>query len=491
MKKSIDKIIMAIAYFYILLPIMIFLLGWYVWYIAIPGTVILATCFWRICNDRDTMSFNFEWNKHDIEKAIFCVGIIALWVYFSGVGALVSQNSDHAYRNAIFEILVEYDWPVVKELLIDETIQTKGMIYYIGFWLPSAVVGKLFGVRMGYCFQTLWAFVGISLFYYLICVVRKKIEIWPLVIFIFFSGLDIWGYYIVGNDMELLNGTTHIEWWSTLFQFSSFTTQLYWVFNQAIYAWLIFMLLYVQKSNRYMVLILGCTLLSSTLPFVGMLPFFCFFVLTRQYDSCVWGRKEWRRSFGYDLFTFENILGGGVAGIFSFLYLIGNLSGQQVELTNTEVSRLGYIMTVVVFIFVEVGVWWLAIYKYHKKNSLLYMVLGWLCVCPLINVGTGGDFCMRASIPALVVLYILVLQTLESAYKKRDFLVCTFLIGLLLIGSVTPMNEINRVISDTSRKFKENECIYGKRVSDEMIFGAPNFSGDVDKGLYFRYFVKK
>ena len=45
-------------------------------------------------------------------------------------------------------MLVWYDWPLVKDVTINNLTETRGMIYYIGFWLPSAIIGKIFGMRL-------------------------------------------------------------------------------------------------------------------------------------------------------------------------------------------------------------------------------------------------------------------------------------------------------------------------------------------------------
>lgn len=43
----------------------------------------------------------------------------------------------------------------------EEGYQMRGLIYYIGYWLPAAVVGKVFGLTAGYYFQYVWAIIGI------------------------------------------------------------------------------------------------------------------------------------------------------------------------------------------------------------------------------------------------------------------------------------------------------------------------------------------
>lgn len=132
-------------------------------------------------------------------------------------------------------MLVEYDWPVIREVTTENGSSTRGMIYYIGFWLPSAVFGKIFTLNAGYYFQFFWAILGVSLVYYFVCNYFKKLSVFPLLGMIFFSGLDILGYYMIDYNFAELKLYSHIEFWCSGYQFSSMTTQLFWVFNQAIY----------------------------------------------------------------------------------------------------------------------------------------------------------------------------------------------------------------------------------------------------------------
>lgn len=481
-----SKGIIILAYLYLILPVGIFLAGWCRWYIWVPGILILAFCFIKMCKNLP-QTWNPQWTPDNKEKAVIAVGIIMLWVYFSGIGALAAQNSDHFYRNTIYEMLVNHDWPVMGEVAVQGENTKRALVYYIGFWLPSAVFGKVFGIEAGYLFQAFWAVLGISLFYYLLCMKRKRLSIWPLAVFIFFSGLDIAGYYVSGNDMSLMSNTLHLEWWSQ-FQFSGITTQLFWVFNQAVPAWLCLMLIQIQKSNRYLVFLMGLLLLSSTLPFMGMVPFALYFMCSRKYEGSQYLSRQWQKTFLKDTFTLENLLGGGFVGILTYLYLKCNFSGQRIAINQSgEGATKGFIQIYVVFILLEAGVYWLALYRFEKKNPLFYLVMLWLCICPLIKVGYAGDFCMRASIPALVLLCLMVIDGLQSAFDGRHYLLLGSLLLLLLIGSVTSLHEINRTVAMTTASYRENKKIPENNVSEDVIFSGNNFSGDADRGFFFQY----
>lgn len=481
MKKN--NVLNGIIYLYVILPVMIFLLGWTKWFIGIPGAVILCICWYRMATDFAVVELP-AWNKIQTEKLIFVIGIILLWVYLSGIGKFVFQNTDHDCRNPIFDILVNYSWPVTKTMPEALGGDIKGLIYYIGFWLPAAVIGKIFGLTAGYCFQAVWAALGIVICYLVISSILKDVKIWPLLVLIFFSGLDIVGYRLLNGSAAALDSIAHLEWWSD-FQFSSFTTQLFWVFNQALPAWVVTLVLYVQKKNRYIVLLMGCVLISSTLPFVGMIPLAVYFTFFRKYD--VKNKSERWKLWFKDTFSFENVLGGGIAGIVSFLYLKGNEASQNIVSSAQNIDKKGYLFMYVIFMILEVGIYYIAVYDFKKKDPLYYVTLVWLGICPLLRVGFGGDFCMRASIPALLILCLLVMQSLQESLRSKKYGAFCGMIVLLLIGSVTPIYEINRTIYMTAKAYREQQPVFCQSQTEEQIFDSYNFSGKIEESFFYKY----
>lgn len=500
--KKIQKIFWITAYGYILLPFLIFLLGWVKLLIALPLTLILCYVFYKICKEAPAIWMP-EWNKENIIKVIFIVGVIAIWVYYSGIGKFVFQNTDHAIRNGIFNILVERQWPIVNsEILADSDfalndVNKTGLIYYIGFWLPSALIGKIFGLHEGYCAQALWAVVGIALVYYFICAVMKKIVVWPLFVMIFFSGLDAMGIFLTGVDPMEYGSKMHLEWWGTPYQYSSMTTQLYWVFNQAIPAWLCTMLVYIQRNNRNIVFILACSMLTSTFPFVGLLMLVCFLCLSRKYerhnvDKAVGERmKRHICCVMKDTITMQNVLGGGIIGITTFLYLKSNSSGAVIMGKNNKGPEFdNSLAKLVIFLILEIGVYAVLLYKYNRANSLFYFLVVCLCMIPPVKVGYSIDFCMRASIPALFILMILVIRTIDEAWKKRDYRVFTGLVTALIIGSLTPICEFERTFSETFRRIKVGEIVAEEDHDMLEILNDPNFSGNIEHNIFYEYFAK-
>ena len=499
MRERKPKVIIYLTYLYLMLPFLIFAVGWFGMRYCIFIVPALILCFWKAYKDTD-QTWIPEINRNNLVKIIFILVVIFIWVYYSGIGRLVFQNTDHNCRNAVYETLVRYEWPIynydVDLSKFAEGTTATSLVYYIGFWLPSAVVGKEFGIDAGYGFQVFWAVLGIMLVYYYLCARKEKVLVWPLAVLIFFSGLDIVGQYFRGVDLSTMANDIHIEWWMEPYQYSSVTTQLYWVFNQAIPAWLCTVFAYVQKNNRSLVLILACCMLPSTFPFIGLLMLVVFWMLSRKYefvsDKSVKGRlRGWGMAAAKDTFTIQNVLGGGIIGIISFLYLSVNLSGTKLmQDSKYGVLYENNLSKYLIFIILEVGVYFFSIYKYQKNNELYYFVLLGLLIIPPIKVGSAGDFCMRASIPLLFVLMIMVMDTLEMAKKNRDKIVVTSLIVLLCIGAITPLHELVRSVKVTTERINNSEQVYETAIDTQQLLNSPNFSGATDHSFFFKYIAK-
>lgn len=460
-----DKSFIGICYFYVILPVFLFFIGWAKIWLSLPLCIILIYTFYRIQN----LKFDLwlpEWTLINIIKGILLLSLITVWVYFSGIGNYVVQNPDHLARNALYEAMVTHRWPVTQTIVTDGQPQTYGLIYYIGYWLPASVIGKLLGIPAGYFFQFLWAVLGVSIGTVLLNSFLKKWSVWPVLLFMLFSGLDTLGYLQIG-EWNLILSFRHLEWWSG-YQFSSFTTQLYWVFNQSIYAWVLMALLLSSKDNRHLILLWSCGLLECTFPFIGMLPFM-FYILWRNEKETSTLRTRISK-----LFTIENIVGGGIIGIVTFFYLIGNRSVQEsIPKNSKEFDIIMYL----IFILLEAGIYYFYAWQYYQHNPLFYISLISLLLCPFIKVGHAEDFCMRASIPSLMILYFMIVQSLRNGYHAKRRLYCLSLFIILSIGSITVIHELGRSVTGTFQQYQKYGRVINQMYSEETLFQPGNFSG--------------
>ena len=92
---------------------------------------------------------------------------------------------------------------------------------------------------------------------------------------------------------------------------------------------------------------------------------------------------------------------------------------------------------------------------------------------------------MRASIPGLIMLLILIFQSLEKAMEKNDKTFIKILATLLIIGSLTPINEVKRTIANTHK----NTVL--ERYDLVISPCKNNFFGYTKDNLFYKYIARK
>ncbi len=136
-------VIVRVAYVYLTLPILIFIVGWFRAYLAIPAILIVLGALFSAMRRAPRL-----WIPKLTRGNALTVGIIfaaaLVWLYFSGIGGYAYQNYDFGWRNGIFKTLVENRWPVILEQAEPYFDSPAAFVYYFAFWLPAAPIGKVF-----------------------------------------------------------------------------------------------------------------------------------------------------------------------------------------------------------------------------------------------------------------------------------------------------------------------------------------------------------
>ena len=292
-KENSDGIVLSytilrkVALVYIALPMLCFFLGWLKWYWAGLACIALAVCF-IASNENSRLNRLFvkkgAGDKPGIEerkltiskKALIAIVLCSLiYLILCGVGRLWAQSNDLVWRNAIFRDVIVHDWPVYYEKY------DGALCYYIGVWLPAAIPGKIVYLLSGNseaAYTTgniaflIYYTIGLSIIFLLLILyfrAEKAKQILLIVAgFILFSGMDILGVFVI--DPDFVYRDMHLEWWSG-FQYSSFTTCLCWVYNQALIPWLCILLLLLEKKISSFVFIGMACLFCGPFPFIGFL----------------------------------------------------------------------------------------------------------------------------------------------------------------------------------------------------------------------------
>lgn len=317
------KLLNNLTYTYLSIPTIIFLIGWCKPIISIPITIlILLSIIYRIKNNKINILKEIKDNK----KTIIITLIISLIIiYLSGIGGYTFQNEDHLYRNTIFEELVNNNWPIYHNEIGN---YNKSIIftYYFASWLPASIIAKITNISIGYLFLYLWNVTGLFIVLNYLKTYSKDKGYSVILLFLLFSGLDILSEIYNGNNpFKIILNSTHMEW-GTTFQMSSFITQLFWVYNQAIPAWLITLFILKEKDNKYIGTIIAMSLLFCTFPPAGLLFILIYKVFIENKSNI----KEWLKN----TFTWQNILIGLPLLIIYYLFIGTNNSSQSIKNRN-------------------------------------------------------------------------------------------------------------------------------------------------------------
>ena len=441
---------------YITLPVIIFLLGWIRPQYSILATVMLLFSVYTIFKQKKSPVKNLQLSY----KMLVVLCLIALvWCFLAGQGGYYYQSPDYDCRNAIFRDLINFKWPVVYQF------NNTALVYYIGYWMPAALIGKFAFLltnsasvawAVGNFALLIWSCCGVMLVFLLLITTvkantRKKMLATSL-LFIFFSGCDALGFLLFKNGFAW-----HIEWWASVYQFSSITTCLFWVFNQTVISWIIILCLINEKSIKNFAYIGVMALPAGPFPFLGIF-IYCICIATKHGIIAI--KQKEIKEFMKDIFTVQNIFSCLVIVPIYLLYYKSNaaMSGNdsngglsfywdQINCNLTE-ELLRYTM----FLILEVGVFAVMIYKKNKKNILFYITIISLMIIPLFRMCNSADFAMRVSIPAITVLGVMVIDYLVNnfndlkATKKCKKYAYILLLSIYLIGSVTPIVEFGRGI---------------------------------------------
>ncbi len=466
------KWVKRISYLYLLIPFLIFCLGFLKVVYSIPIALVFLWLIIRDWKKKAQENQNIHLSRCTL---VYTTLAIMLWVALSGIGGFAFQNTDFHIRNAIFHDLINYDWPVIYHTGLDPNT-AYSLVYYIGYWLPTALIGKLYGWQIANICLYLWTIIGILLVFLLL---SEKIfrPGYLLFLLIFFSGMDGLGTLLrqlaalPGEIKPLWPPYMHLEWWIPGLQFSSFTTQLFWVFNQAVPAWLCMALLLTMSDRKSILLIWSLCAFFAPLPALGMLPYLALKMPKELFNP---ENLKIRATLGppnsifsrlwhdfRSLMTVENILGGGIVLLITYLYFSANANSAEISLKRFSAREW---MFYVLFVFFE-GLFLWSVFKDKNKTNLNWYLAGLLIlIIPLIKVGGDQDFCMRASIPTLFMLMVWSAEMLASPKSVAR----TVLILLLCIGAITPIYEINRAVYRTARYYLKPPSLANKLIGQQM-----------------------
>lgn len=419
------RFLYSLSLAYILLPSLIFLLSWVTAWVGIPiAAGCMAASVWMLRRVGGVVP------SCSRMTAVCIVAAIALWALVAGVGGFVWQNRwDHAYRNAVFMDLVRYPWPVVND--------GEMLVYYLGFWLPPALVAKALGSFVaGYVAQWLYAVIGIVLGMWLTFDAVGRVK-WRIVAVVMFAGtLDIVGYAAVGGHggvgdvLPNWNWVAYIEWPDVM---------IYWVYNQFIPSWVGVMLMLRMRGGAVSALVMGLLLVSAPFPVVGMFPVAIYFLWRDMSAADGWYHRV------VLLLNPFNILALALAVVVG-TYFTGNYSAAMFRLqdfSSAESSALFFVRQVAALVL-GVGVWLPFVWKRVTRDPVFWALALFYIGCMFFVMGLGRDFASRTVLP---LCYYLIVRLSESVcewkFMRRSVRIAFCCVAAL--GACSVADELKRI----------------------------------------------
>ena len=464
-------------------------MGWIKITIALPLSILLTIVILKKIKETEDEELVIT-KKNLLILAIMCIILCIL----SGQGGFFYQSYDWQWRNAIQRDLINFDWPVYYEKI------DAGFVYYMGTWMVPSLIGKIVAAFWG---QTaawnvaniallIWCSTGVLLtFLWLIKLLKidkmNKIVI-VFLLFIGFSGLDFVG---VITTKYVLN-SLHLEWWAVKYQFSSMITQLFWVFNQSIVAWLVTIMFLNEKNvKNYMILILLC-LPYGPFPFLGLIPLFGIrgikFLIEEKKNNNL-------KRFIKQVFSLENCIGFIAILPVYYMFYSGNEATTQESLRLVNgVLKFDGLKHLFLFWFLEIGIYGLVLLKDNRKDELFWTALVSLIFIPMFKMGLQNDFSMRVSIPAIVIInYYFIKKYLNIRKQEKIGITSIIIVSIYALGLLTPVFEFSRAFTTVAVQGKIN------LVADEIVTFSnkrpDKFKNFIcihpqEKSLFYKYISK-
>lgn len=438
MNKTFYNTLSYFSYFFFFIPVLAFLLGFVKPILSVPLALLIILILIKSSEVKSLKNLRLTHFK-EYNSILIISGILALiWCSFTGIGGYGHQNHDYVNNNRTLKDLVERSWPIwYNSNDIDFISRETPFVYYVGYYLPASIIGKLMNFGKANFFIFIWSFlqIWIILIYILgwlkaeLGKISNFIIVTTTLIFITFSGLDLILHFIkypsIDWDLPILFNLSFyldlVEFDNPYFLIPSISSDIFWAPQQAIIIWL-FMAIYVYKiSNResfeIIPLLYASLMIISSWGAVGVLPFLIFSL------------KQYYKTLKIHIIIISLI----VFAILS-LYITSNefkFAYNYWSLFDNKDFAIHYFFLLFFEVFIYV---FLIDYKIlTTENRKWYWIIAFLTTTvAFFQIGNANDFVQRVTMPSIFILFILVIKTLfkSKSVLRKAFLSITIILAL-------------------------------------------------------------
>ncbi|MBI5901130.1 MAG: hypothetical protein HZB40_18150 [Rhodocyclales bacterium] len=424
---------------YLLLPVLIFLPGFFLPAVGLPLAVLaLAGGLHFLAGATPSLRLGIP----PLGDLLLLAVLAAAWTMPGGAGHLFHANgTDWVPRFAVLRDLVVEPWPP----RYDDGGATMLLRAPLGYYLPVASLAHATRLALADGLLLAWTWLGVALFFGANLGGSRQRKLAAALIFAFASGLDAIGLLLRHGSLPW--PMQHIEWWAEGMQYSSNTTLLFWVPNHGLPGWIAAAWLWrFRDDTRFLArlpMLFLPVMLWSPLVALGLLPL-AVIAAARQWRHLLGAAERGALPTSLALVALPGTL------VASYL-LLGMFGPGSIShaLTTTAVvmQKSAGIGNTLLFILLEVAVFCVFLLR-RDRSPLALGVVALLLLLPWSRYGPNNDLLMRASIPALAILWLQLADTLTAAAADSGLSNSgrKLLLLLFVLGAITPLLEIQRAI---------------------------------------------
>lgn len=425
----------VLSVLYLILPCFIFLFGFTRWYVILSAGLGLALA--AILDAKYELSrtkFADGWWA-GIKWFLLILIAAGLWTSLFGAGFVGPQTGDQLKNHMIYRDLFEYSWPVIYP---DMPSEMSFLSYSLGYYLVPALIGKGFGWTIGSLSIFLWTALGIALLWSWFCVLFSWFAVFAILVFIFFSGLDILGLVVLGQGSPAAG--SHIEWWSgwTFLQYSSNATVMSWSTQHGAAQWLFPMLLFyrlvILREVRGSALLVSIAALWSHLTLLGAVVFLPLYLKEKGIIK---------------FFKDPSLMAVPFLSVVAIFY--ASKAPGAIDMGFIwELWPIGEVLPKLLWFYIfEFGILALIIFStrsnWTNDEKLIFVssILVLLLV-PIFHIGWSNDVSMRVSAIPLFILFLIFCLSIREAFLHENRTGISVALLYMLIAMFTPANEMFR-----------------------------------------------
>ena len=453
-----------LAIVYLMLPMVIWLAGWFEWWLGIPAALLLAAAVWQaLCG---------SWRPSFTVAAVGVAAAAACWVMLTPAGGVFDIDlPDWTEHQTTLLDLVRYPWPTFLHdpfrVYVPEEVHSFPLLrYYLGYYMTPGLAGHWLGPSVLNWAVPLWTWLGVALILRMFTRERRG---WGIAlaaaVIIFFSGMDILRMMLTGEwrliDVQVERdglpgigvGVDHLEWlglWGVATQYSSNMTALMWSPQHFIPAGLYVLLMLQLRGHRRFLAVSGVLLAAapfwSTFVAVGLLPLIA---------ALLW--KNGVRPF----LRWPNLILAVPLAALTALYLTSGQTDFPREWIWERyewslLARWAPMFYLSEFLLLTALLWVLR--PNLRREPFFIACIATLLLLPLYYFGYRGDLGLRASLPSLLLLCWYCAETIAERVHirsggrggRRYSVGIACMVAVLALGSATALVELARATNNDS-----------------------------------------